>query len=209
MNSAELRLEQLHLWRGDRHVLRGVSCTVASGRVLQVTGANGAGKTSLLRTLIGLVRAESGRVLWNGLDTNDDVRAFHAQLAYLGHDAPLKADLTAHENLWFACGVRRPVSRADVSVALERVGASAFANRACRTLSAGQRRRVALAGLLLASVPLWVLDEPVTNLDADGQSLVASLIDSHAQSGGLVIAAVHQSLGLAADRMDELHLGAR
>lgn len=209
MNPPELRAEQIHLWRGDRHVLRGVSCAITGGRGLQVTGPNGAGKTSLLRTLIGLMRAESGRVLWNGLDTNEDARAFHAQLAYLGHDAPLKADLTAQENLWFACGVRRAVSREEVSSALERVGATAFADRACRTLSAGQRRRVALAGLLLASVPLWVLDEPVTNLDAEGQALVTRLIESHLSSGGLVIAAVHHSLGLPPDRMDELRLGAR
>src|SRR5579872_622691 len=94
-----LRADELHLWRGDRHVLRGISLSVCSGECLQLTGGNGAGKTTLLRTLCGLSYPEQGRVLWDGADIYLDLRAFCAHLAYIGHEPPLKADFTAAENL--------------------------------------------------------------------------------------------------------------
>jgi energy-coupling factor transporter ATP-binding protein EcfA2 len=102
-----LEVENLHLWRGERHVLHGVRFALARGACLEVTGANGAGKTSLLRTLCGLVYPEEGRVLWKGRDVRADLPAFHAALAYLGHEPPLKADLTARENLRYWIGIRR------------------------------------------------------------------------------------------------------
>lgn len=208
MNGPELRVEQLHLWRGDRHVLRGVSCLVEGGTCLQVTGPNGAGKTSLLRTLVGLVRPESGKVLWNGRDTRHDAAAFHRELAYLGHDSALKAELTGEENLRFNIGLRDISHNQHTAGALSKVGAASFADRPVRTLSAGQRRRIALAGLVLASATLWVLDEPATNLDAEGQALVGELIDDQLAAGGLVIAAVHHALPLRSSRIAGLRLGA-
>ncbi|MBP7616601.1 MAG: ATP-binding cassette domain-containing protein, partial [Steroidobacteraceae bacterium] len=99
----------LHVFRGERHVLRGLSFAVQGGEYLEVTGGNGTGKTSLLRTIVGLVYAESGTVEWNGQGIHADTRAFHAQLAYLGHESPLKTDLTPAENLRYAIGIRREV----------------------------------------------------------------------------------------------------
>jgi heme exporter protein A len=194
MSNLKLRGEGLHLWRGDRHVLRGVSLELHGGDILQLTGSNGAGKTTLLRILCGLVYPEEGRVLWGDADVRKDLPAYHAQLAYVGHEPPLKADLNARENLHYWVGVRRRLAAGDIEKALDEVGADEWRDRAARTLSAGQRRRVALAGLTLLAAPLWLLDEPTTNLDTAGQTLVSRLIEEHVTRGGLVVAAVHHDL---------------
>ena len=203
-----LRAENLHLWRSERHVLKGVDLAVSSGELLQLTGVNGAGKTTLLRALCGLNHLEEGQVFWNEQDVRADREGFHASLVYLGHEPPLKPDLSGVENLGFWMGMRRRVTRAAIDTALLRTGADEFATRPVRTLSAGQRRRVALAGLMLAAVPLWLLDEPTTNLDSGGQELVAALLDAHLAAGGLAIAAVHHRLAIEPARMRELNLSA-
>jgi heme exporter protein A len=206
-NSATLlACERLHLWRGDRHVLQGVSVSVSAGECLLVTGSNGAGKTSLLRTLAGLLEPEEGDVLWRGQSTRASRDAFHVEMAYLGHDAPLKADLTGAENLRYNVGVRRTFSTAELRAALDRTNAQAFADRPVRTLSAGQRRRVALAGLLLTSATAWLLDEPTTNLDTAGQALIAALIGEHLSRGGLAVAAIHHPIDLAGRTVRRLEL---
>jgi heme exporter protein A len=193
-----LKGENVHLWRGDHHVLRGVRFEVRAGECLQLTGANGTGKTTLLRTACGLAYPEGGEITWRGEDIRKDMRAFHAQLAYLGHEPPLKGELTARENLHYWVGVRRPVAPQELDEAIGRVGGDPWADRPVRTLSAGQKRRAALAGLTLMRVPLWLLDEPTTNLDAAGQKLVGALIDEHLQAGGVALAAVHHELAVSA-----------
>ncbi|MDB6090142.1 MAG: heme exporter protein CcmA [Gammaproteobacteria bacterium] len=194
------------MWRGDRHVLRGVDFSVARGECLQVAGSNGTGKTSLLRTLSGLMYPEEGRVLWQGKDVRGDLLGFQADMAYIGHEPPLKADLTPRENLRYWIGIRWPISRDEEEKALQRVGAQTWSNRPVRTLSAGQKRRVALAGLALMTVPLWLLDEPTTNLDTEGQRLVGSLIEEHLARGGLVVAAIHHDLSVSATAVRRLEL---
>ncbi|HXZ59606.1 MAG TPA: cytochrome c biogenesis heme-transporting ATPase CcmA [Steroidobacteraceae bacterium] len=206
MSHEGLEAENLNLWRGERHVLRGVGFAAPRGACLHVAGANGAGKTSLLRTACGLLYPESGRVLWNGRNVHEDLPAFHASLIYIGHEPPLKADLSALENLRFWIGMRRRVGRALLAAALQRVGAAAWSERPARTLSAGQKRRVALAALSLALVPLWLLDEPTTNLDAEGQQLVGALIEEQLTRGGVVLAATHHELPVAAVRVRRLEL---
>ena len=208
MPDQTLEVENLHLWRGERHVLRGVQFALARGACLEVCGANGSGKTTLLRTLCGLIYPEEGRVLWNGENVRRDLPAFHAALAYLGHEPPLKSDLTARENLHYWIGIRRRVEAEELTAALTRVGALSFCERHVRTLSAGQRRRVALAGIALLAVPLWLLDEPVTNLDAEGRELVADLIREHLARGGMVVAAVHQGLPPSVRNVTSLELAA-
>ena len=202
-----LSVSGLHMWRGDRHVLRGVSFSAEPGQCVLLTGKNGAGKTTLLRAIAGLLDPEDGQVSWRGAPARVTRDEFHGELAYLGHEPPLKGDLTARENLRFSVGIRRDVTRDEVDGALERTGASPFADRLVRMLSAGQKRRVALAGVLLTGAVLWLLDEPTTNLDAEGQRLVATLIDEHVARGGIVVAAVHQGLDLSA-RVTGLELGA-
>jgi heme exporter protein A len=204
--SHALEAENLQLWRGERQVLRGVGFSLAGGECLQVRGANGAGKTTLLRAACGLLYPEAGRILWDGTDVRADPAAYHARLLYIGHEPPLKPDLSALENLRFWIGVRQPVERSVMQAALERVGADRWSTRAVRTLSAGQRRRVALAALALLAVPLWLLDEPTTNLDAEGQQLVGNLIEEQLVRGGLVVAAGHHELPVSAARVRRLEL---
>jgi heme exporter protein A len=193
----ELRAENLHLWRGEQHVLPGVSFELARGLCLQVTGANGAGKTTLLRALCGLVPLEEGRVCWRGRDIREDQESFHSELGYLGHDNGLKGDLTAEENLRYAARLRRQVESSEIGSALSRVGVPEVAAQRVRRLSAGQRRRVALARMLLVGGALWIMDEPGSNLDARGQTLVMELLQSHLEAGGTAVVATHQELGLA------------
>jgi heme exporter protein A len=190
--------ENLHLWRGETHVLRGISFSVQGGECLQITGANGSGKTTLLRALCGLAPLEEGRVRWRGIDIAEDLQAYHGELAYLGHDNGLKGDLTAAENLRYAVGLRRRVTRDEITAALMRAGVDAARGIPLRRRSAGPRRRVALARLPLMDAALWLLDEPGSNLDAAGQSLLAELLGAHTGGGGVAVVATHQALELPA-----------
>jgi len=203
-----LTVHGLHLWRGDRHVLRGVTFDVAPGQCALLTGRNGAGKTTLLRAIAGLLDPEEGQVSWRGAPARGSRDAFHAELAYLGHEPALKGDLTGRENLRYSVGIRRGVTEAEIEAALAKTGAAAFRDRLVRMLSAGQRRRIALAGVLLAKATLWLLDEPTTNLDADGQQLVAELAAEHLARGGIIVTAVHHPLPLPAERVVGIELAA-
>src|SRR5262245_57780499 len=156
---AVLEARAINVWRGERHILRDVSFTVTTGECLRISGPNGVGKTTLLRVLCGLLRPESGEALWRGRDIGQPSAEYAAELAYVGHVNALKADLSARENLAFTVGVRRPVADAEVAGALERVGLVECAQLPVRVLSAGQRRRLALARLCLWPASIWVLGE--------------------------------------------------
>jgi heme exporter protein A len=201
-----LACRAIHVWRGERHVLRGVDCELRRGEFLKLVGPNGSGKTTLLRVLCGLLPMESGEVYFEGRSIQRCRDAFHAALGYLGHTHALKADLSATENLQFLAGLRRTPQAGTIAAALARVGLAGAASQPMRSLSAGQRRRLALARLLLADAPIWVMDEPVTNLDTAGIGLVQDMITEQVLGGGCVIAAVHQPLldGAAFQRRLEL-----
>ena len=208
MRSAQrsLQAEALQLWRGDVHVLRGLSFSLEAGNCLQVSGANGAGKTSLLRALAGLLPLESGIVNWCGLDTRKDHYTFHSELAWLSHGTGLKADLSAHENLLFSAGLRRTLDRAQIDAALAKVGYANADRRLARHMSAGQQRRVALARVLLLDCALWLLDEPTSNLDSRGQHMFGQILAAHLDAGGLAVIATHQPLPISAGRTQGLEL---
>lgn len=190
-----LEARQLHLWRGDIHVLRGVSLQVAAGQCLQLTGPNGAGKSSLLRVLCGLLPAADGQVLWRGADCSRDAMPLQRECSYLGHLSGHKGELSALENLAYLCGLRRHLDAAELEAALESVGLEGAAQRRpLRQLSAGQQRRVALARVLLQQSPLWLLDEPIANLDVYGQELFSRLLTRHLGGGGVALIATHQPL---------------
>ena len=204
---SSLVVNNLTVYRGERAILSGISFELRAGRALVVTGPNGAGKTTLLRTLCGLVEPEDGQLCWHSEPLSFRDPQYHADLAYLGHEAPLKMDLTGRENLRGLVGLRRIVDQRDIETALGEMQAASFADRAVRTLSAGQRRRIAFAALSLMGATLWVLDEPVTNLDRAGEALVQTMLSRHLASGGMLLAATHQPLGLDPSLCDSLILG--
>jgi heme exporter protein A len=191
-----LEFEKVHVWRGDRHVLQGVSAHVRPRELLHISGPNGTGKTTLLRVLSGLLRPEQGSVRWLGQSIMTFRTEYQASLAYASHEPALKGDLTALENLHFAVGLKRRITAEELHAALERTGVGACADLPARVLSAGQRRRVALARVLAMSATVWLLDEPYTNLDASGADLVSGLLQAHVQGGGLALVVAHHELRL-------------
>lgn len=195
-----LAAQGLACQRGARILFTALSFTLGPGRAAVVEGANGSGKTSLLRILCGLRPPEAGQVLWEGRDAARQRRHFQGQLAYVGHQEGVKADLTVQENLTAAVALagQRPEGLAQ---ALERVGLGEQVDVLGGALSAGQRRRVALARLLVGAPLLWVLDEPFTALDAGGRELVTGLLEEHLAGGGLAVVASHHPLGLSENRV--------
>jgi heme exporter protein A len=184
--------ENLTLERGGRRLFAGLSFTVGAGEALVVAGPNGAGKTSLLRGLAGFLRFSIGRATLEGggadLTTGE-------QIHYLGHADSLKAALTAGENLSFWAALLGGAAGRETE-ALRRLGLPHVADFPVGALSAGQKRRVALARLLVAPRPLWLVDEPTTALDAAAQGLFAEVMGEHLAGGGLIVAATHAPLGL-------------
>lgn len=174
--------------------MQGVSCTLGPGELLHVAGPNGAGKTTLLRVVSGLSRPEQGRVLWCGAPVANAPEAFQRQLAYASHEPALKGDLTALENLKFMVGLKRRAGAGELLASLECTGVASCADLPVRVLSAGQRRRVAMARVLAVRARLWLLDEPYTNLDAAGSALLSQLIDAHLAGGGLALVVAHHEL---------------
>jgi heme exporter protein A len=208
MNKAAdgLLVEKVHVWRGDRHVLKGVSLNLRPRQLLHVSGPNGTGKTTLLRVVCGLLRPEQGQVSWLGTSIASVRTEYQAALAYASHEPALKADLTALENLRFAVGLKRRVTLDELRASLERTGVGACADLPARVLSAGQRRRVAMSRVLAMSASLWLLDEPFTNLDAAGTDLMAGLLQAHVEQGGAALVVAHHDLKMDVD-MRRLDLG--
>ncbi|MGH8507599.1 MAG: cytochrome c biogenesis heme-transporting ATPase CcmA [Gammaproteobacteria bacterium] len=188
--------------RGDRLLFRGLSFTLAEGEILQITGANGAGKTTLLRMIAGLTQPESGTLHWRGQPLERIRSTYLRDLIYVGHADGVKGGLSIAENLTLASALHG--GGISIGAALRRLGLSEFADTLSHRLSAGQRRRLALARLLVNQSCLWLLDEPFTALDKTAIKTVASMLEEHAARGGLVIFTSHHSTDTAISRA--LHL---
>ena len=195
---------ELACHRGGRDVFSGVGFALASGEALTVTGRNGAGKSSLLRCIVGLVRLAQGRL---SLEGGDSELSIAEQAHYLGHQDALKPSLSVAENLrfWARFFGADSASPASIQGPLEAVGLDALADLPAAYLSAGQRRRLSIARLLAAKRPLWLLDEPTSTLDTAAQARLADLMRAHLGGGGCIIAATHGPIGL--DGAQELRLG--
>jgi len=189
----QLEACRLEAVKGDKRLFDGVSFAVNSGEILRVAGINGAGKTTLLRILCGLGFADDGSVLWNNTNINSNRPDYYSALHYLGHQTGVKAGLTPNENLAFYQGINEQEPDQDaINQALDRVGLVSTAGLYCHSLSAGQRQRVAIARLLIISKPLWILDEPFTALDKQGQALLNNMLLEHIDKYGMVILTTHQ-----------------
>lgn len=191
-----LSVEALTLYRGSRKLAANLNFALESGTALHLRGSNGAGKTTLLEVLSGLRRLEEGCIRCQPEST---------ELHWLGHKNALNLSLTPQENLEFWCGLHA-VDTAGIFAALEKLGVGRVRHRACRTLSAGQKRRTALARLLLSPRKLWLLDEPLDGLDAQGLSLFAEMLNRHLQQDGAAVITSHQSLPAGVLAVRELQL---
>ena len=198
----QLLAENLTCARGGRIVFSGLSFAIGAGEALVVTGRNGAGKSSLLRLIAGLVHMAAGKLALTGGEAEASVGE---QAHYLGHHDALKSSLSVSENLAFWIEFLGADRRA-VMAALEAVDLAPLAGLPAAYLSAGQRRRLSIARLVAVERPLWLLDEPTSALDAQSQERLAGLMRAHRDKGGLIVAAAHGDIGLEAPR--ELRLGA-
>lgn len=185
-----IEADALAAFRGERLVFDDISFCVDAGGALLVLGPNGAGKSTLLRLLAGLIRPAAGTLRWDGGDALADPQAHARRLIYIGHQDAVKPGLSVAENLRFAARGH------PVGPALDSLGLGALAELPARMLSAGQRRRLALARLVLSARPLWLLDEPTLGLDDASLARLAALLAAHRAQGGLVIAATHLTLPL-------------
>jgi heme exporter protein A len=200
--TTELEVVDVECIRGDRPLFSGFCLSLQAGQIQRIDGANGTGKTSLLRIICGLSLPESGEILWQGQPIGRQKTDYCRNLAYIGHTHGIKFELSPLENLRLHATLGVSQSRVSFEEALQRVGLYPFRNYPCRTLSAGQHRRVAVARLVLSKARLWVLDEPVTGIDQEGVQEIESLFESHTAHGGIIVFTSHQPLclGLAAVR---------
>jgi heme exporter protein A len=195
-----LQASRLECVRGDRKLFSGLSFALKPAEILHLEGANGSGKTSLLRIVLGLAPPESGEVRWRDAPIRSLGEEYRRELAWCGHSIALKDDLSAVENMQAAAAVAgRSMDRGAAFAALRRAGiAAATAELPARSLSQGQQRRVALARLPQSGAKLWALDEPFAALDADGVEWLRGEIEAHAAAGGLAIVTSHQPLPVRA-----------
>ena len=205
--SSGLKAESLSCIR-DTHVLfEDLSFSIDSGEILVIEGRNGCGKTSLLRILSGIRQQDEGRVSWGDTDIQKLGASYREDMAYLGHLDGIKHELSAVENLELV-SIYGKVSEDSIDDALETIGLTEKAELKAVNLSAGQKRRLALARLLLTDCKLWLLDEPLTALDKAGIALFEQLVKAHVAEGGLVVLSSHHDLDLANTKTKRINLSA-
>ena len=205
--STILELSKLGCVRGDRRLFSGLDLSVSPGTYVQLTGPNGSGKTSLLRILCGLLAPAEGAVKWEGANIRSLGEDYVAAVTYMGHRHGVKDEFSGIENLRVSNGLNGvEVSKEKAREALQQMGLTGRESLPARLLSEGQRRRVALARLLVCNTRLWLLDEVLTSLDKGAVALVRSLIENHLKGGGIAIVATHQELELSTGHTKRLEL---
>lgn len=202
-----LEVSNLACSRGDHRLFSGLSFALQPGQIMQIQGRNGSGKTSLLRTLCGFIMQDEGVISWDGSDVRELGEEYFAQMMYLGHLNAIKDELSALENLRISTALSGEVlSEKEALTALRRMGLRGRENLPAKVLSQGQRRRVALARMLVSEAKLWILDEPLAALDVGAVALIQELIAEHLANQGMVIFTTHQPLEVAGMEMRSLSL---
>lgn len=202
-----LTARNLECTRGEHKLFDNISFSVNSGELMFVGGANGSGKTSLLRLLCGLSSPDSGEILWDGTDIQELGGDYRGVLTYLGHLGGIKDDLTAIENLRISCALANcEIDEDQAADALERLGLAGREMLPAKVLSQGQRRRVALARLLVIQTKLWILDEPLTALDIAAVGLIKEILEHNLSKGGMVVMTTHQEIVMTAAAVHHLTL---
>ena len=196
----------LACFRGDRLLFQDLDLNVNAGQALQVRGPNGCGKTTLLRILCGLTSPEEGTIRWRGRVLRGHDPDYLRDLRYIGHNDGVKLVLSPRENLRIAMALDSGADEAALEAALARLDLAHFMDVPCRTLSAGQRRRVGLARLTLGGARLWLLDEPFTALDSSGTDTVRALVEAHLDGGGCAVLTSHQSVRIDAGKITSVDL---
>ena len=202
-----LETRELGCIRNDRSLFERLDLSLAAGEMLVVEGPNGCGKTSLLRILTGLRLADTGAVLWRGETIDRLAGDYYEQVSYVGHHDGVKHELSCLENLRLARAMGIP-SATDLDDVLERVNLYAYGDSEVGSLSAGQKRRLALSRLLATESLLWILDEPFTSLDKASMALFSGLFEQHLQQGGLIVVTSHHEIDLPRQAVKRLDLGA-
>lgn len=198
----------LEVWRGDRCLFSGLDLDVNAGELLYVSGPNGSGKTTLLRMLCGLMLPETGVIRWAGDNIRELGDDYRRELHYFGHLNGIKGELTALENLTMSALLAGQAhSEAQVLTALARMGLQGCEDLPTKVLSQGQKRRVALAGLLLTRARLWILDEPFTALDVAAVADLRATLRAHLEARGLVVLTTHQEVDIDPARVRHLRMG--
>jgi heme exporter protein A len=193
--------------RGDRRLFSGLNFSAQPGTLVQVTGPNGCGKTSLLRMICGLLEPAEGQITWQGENIRTLGEEYFTTLTFLGHRNGVKDELTAIENLRVSSGLNGiELSKQAAGTIIQEMGLGGREGLPARLLSEGQRRRLALARLTVCQTVLWVLDEVLTSLDKAAVTLVKSLIVNHLSKGGLAIVATHQELELSIGSFQRIEL---
>ncbi len=202
-----LEVRGLECMRGDHRLFADLSFSLQGGELLRLRGSNGSGKTSLLRILCGLLEQAEGEVLWKGENIHAQRDEYNAELLYLGHLNGIKSELTGFENLRISNTLRGETPTDDqIYDALGQIGLAGREDLPTQVLSQGQKRRVALARLLLSDAALWVLDEPFTALDVDAVAQLGKLIEAHLQKGRMVVYTTHQEVEMRAGACCEVNL---
>ncbi len=203
-----LEVKNLQCIRGDRELFTDLSFQLEAHQLMILEGHNGSGKTTLLRALCGLYLQDEGEILWDGAPIKKQDEDYRRELLYLGHLNGIKADLTVLENLRINSALAGEAPSTEVLMdALDAIGLYAFEDFLTSQLSQGQKRRVALARLLISKAKLWVLDEPFVALDVAAIDLLQSIIAKHIENGGMVILTTHQEVPLISGEIKHLTLG--
>ena len=203
--SALLQTRDLTCVKDDRVLFEGLNISLSAGQILLVEGKNGSGKTSLLRILTGLSLPESGEILWKGEPISEVGADYYEQVNYVGHHDGIKRDLTCLENLRLvqAMGKPLPISLDD---ALEKVNLYRYGENFVATLSAGQKRRLALARLVVTEASLWIMDEPFTSLDKASMAMFQTMFEQHLSSGGVIVMTSHHDIEMPESDVVRLNL---